>query len=68
MLGGPGTLGRGSQAEKFRRGTGFLLLPGKQKVPFPSTSWEVGACLPPVWKSSPKRNSDSISFPQPTSG
>ena len=68
MLGGPGTLERGSQAEKVSRGTGLLLLPGKRKVPFPRTSWQVGACLPPVWTSSPKRNSDSISFPQPTSG
>ncbi|XP_041617315.1 uncharacterized protein LOC121494681 [Vulpes lagopus] len=46
-----------------------LLLPGKQKHPFPSTSWQVGACLPPVWTSSPKRSSDSLSvFPSPHPG
>lgn len=37
-----------------------------KKDSFPSTSWQVGARLPPVWTYSPKRNSNSISLPLPT--
>lgn len=46
-----------------RKGIPLLLLLGRQKHPFPSTSWQVGACLTPVWTSSPKRNSDYQSSP-----
>lgn len=53
------TLGRGSQAEKLRGATPpSLLLENKLAGRRLSSS-----C---VWTSSPKRNSDFISFPQPT--
>lgn len=45
-----------------RGGPPYSSRQGKKKDLFPSTSWQVGACLPPVWTSSPKRNSDSSSL------
>lgn len=59
---GEGISERGCQAEKLKGGASpYSSSQENKKDPFPSTSWQVGACLPPVWTSSPKRNSESIS-------